>query len=75
MTWNNRLAVMLISLFIISLALVLPSSAEPIKENVPPKSFLLDDPSWKILVVTVDSRGGGLGSGWWIGVYNRKRGE
>ena len=55
MNGHNRLIAMLISLIFISIALVLPSSAEPIEENVPPKSLLLDDPSWTILVVTVDA--------------------
>jgi len=55
MTGNNRLAAMLISFFFLSLAFILSSSAEPIKENVPPKSILLDNPSWTILIVTVDT--------------------
>lgn len=46
---------MLLSLFFISLAFVLSSSAEPINEDVPPKSILLDNPSWTILIVTVDT--------------------
>jgi hypothetical protein len=55
MTGNNRTTLMLLAFFFISLALVLSASAEPIEENVPPKSFLLDNPSWAIVVVTVDA--------------------
>jgi len=51
---ENRLAVLILSFFIFSLTLVLSSHAEPIKEHLPPKSMLLDDPSWTIVVVTVE---------------------
>jgi len=55
MTGNNRLAIFITSFFLVSLTFVLPSSAEPVKEHLPPKSILLADPSWSILVVTVDT--------------------